>query len=81
VLVIDGKNNNDDGMSIGKNNKEQWHDYWQSVQSKLRRNNTELHAERKCASGPRLIPLPKLRRDSILRNAYETQIHQDSQNL
>jgi hypothetical protein len=46
---------------------------------KLRRNSAELHAERKCVPGSRLTSLPKLRRDSIFRNADETQSHQDSQ--
>jgi hypothetical protein len=34
---------------------------------KLRRNNEELHAERKCAPGPRLTSMPKLRRDSVFQ--------------
>jgi hypothetical protein len=34
---------------------------------KLRRNSAELHAECKCAPGPRLTSLPKLRRDSIFQ--------------
>jgi hypothetical protein len=33
---------------------------------KLKRDSVKLHAERKCASGPRLISLPKLRRDNVL---------------
>jgi hypothetical protein len=39
---------------------------------KLRRNNAELHTERKCALGPRLTSLPNLSRDKVLRNVEET---------
>jgi len=39
-----------------------------NMQSNLRRNSVELHVEHKCAPRPRLIPLPKLKRDSVLRN-------------
>jgi hypothetical protein len=52
-----------------------------NMQSNLRRNNAELHIECKCALGLKLIPLPKLRRDRVLRNIDETQSHQDSKNL
>jgi hypothetical protein len=68
VLVIDGKNSSDVGRFKGRvcmartTAKTQ-----KSELKKLRRNNAKLHAECKCAPGPRLIPLPKLKRDSVLR--------------
>jgi hypothetical protein len=48
-------------------------------ESKLSRNSAEFHAKSKCALGPRLNSFPKLKRDSVFRNADESQSHQDSQ--
>jgi hypothetical protein len=80
VLVIDGKNNNDDGILVEMMEKRKaMMIASRIVVYKLRRNSTELHAECKCVPGPRLTSLPKLRRDRIFRNADETQSHQDSQ--
>jgi hypothetical protein len=80
VLVNDGKNNNDDGILVAMmENRKAMMIASGIVVYKLRRNSAELHAERKCAPGTRLTSLPKIRRDSVFRNADETQSHQDSQ--
>jgi hypothetical protein len=82
VLVIDGKNNIEDGIlatimenrkAIMIENRKEFMIASRIYLYKLKRNNAELHAEHKCALGPRLTSLLKLRRDSILRNEYEVQ--------
>jgi len=79
VLVIDGKNSNEDGILAAMiENKKATMIESKIIVYKLRRNSTELHTEHKCAPGLRLTSFPKLSRDGILRNTDETQTHQDS---
>jgi hypothetical protein len=62
-----------------KQQQQRWHDYWKSVQSTLRRNSTELHAEHKCVQGSRLTSCQSSGEIPFFRKSDESQSHKDSQ--
>ena len=85
MIFTDGKNNNDDGRFTNRvymertttNNEDTKEQEVMAKKNKvknLRRNSVALHTEHKWVLGMRWIALPKLRRDSVPRNAYEVQV-------